>query len=178
MVAPGEQVRAFDDLGRGAAGEQLAIGDVGDVVAALGLVHVMGRDEHGEAARGERVDLVPEGAARLRIDAGGRLVEEEQLRLVERRDGKREALLPAARKSAGELAPALGESELVERFRDPLAAPVEAVDARAELEILFDRQVLVEREALRHVSGAALDLAALLDDVEAERFAMAAVRRE
>ena len=42
----------------GAVREQLAIGDIGDLVTALGLVHVVGRDQHGEPvarrARGSR----------------------------------------------------------------------------------------------------------------------------
>ena len=46
---------------------------------------------------GERMDFVPEVAPRLRVDAGGRLVEQQQLGLVQRRRGQREALLPAAR---------------------------------------------------------------------------------
>jgi hypothetical protein len=52
------------------------------------------------------------------------------------------------------------------------------VDAGAEVEILLDGQILVERETLGHVAGAALDLAALGGDVEAERLAVAAVRRQ
>ena len=47
-----------DHLVDRAVRQQLAIGDVGDLVAALGLVHVVGRDQHGEAvarrARGSR----------------------------------------------------------------------------------------------------------------------------
>ena len=35
-----------DDLARRAARHQLAVGDVGDLVTALGLVHVVGRDQH------------------------------------------------------------------------------------------------------------------------------------
>ena len=40
-----------DHLVDRAVRQQLAIGDVRDLVAALGLVHVMGRDQHGEALR-------------------------------------------------------------------------------------------------------------------------------
>ena len=53
-------MRLRDHLVDGAVREQLAIGDIGDLVTALGLVHVMGRDEHGQAVGGERMDLVPE----------------------------------------------------------------------------------------------------------------------
>src|SRR5271169_5691416 len=72
-------------------------------MAALSLVHVMGRDQHREAVAGELVDLGPELAAGLRIDAGGRLVEQQQLRVRQRAGAEREPLLPAARERAGEL---------------------------------------------------------------------------
>ena len=84
---------------------QPAVGDVGELVAALGLVHVVRADQHRDAARGERVQLLPELAARLGIDAGGRLVEQQQLGLVQHARGERQALLPAARERPGELAP-------------------------------------------------------------------------
>ena len=58
------------------------------------------------------------------------------------------------------------------------AALRHAVDAGDEVEVLADRQVFPEREALRHVADAALDLAALLADVVAEAGAGAGVRRQ
>ena len=78
-VAGGE-AGARHHLLDGALGDQAAVGDVVDAVAALGLVHVVGGDEHGHAALGQPVDLVPELAARLGVDAGGRLVEEQERR--------------------------------------------------------------------------------------------------
>src|SRR5690606_17279497 len=133
--------------------------------------------EHGEAARGEGVDLVPEGAARLRIDAGGGLVQQQQPGFVQGGDGEREALLPAAGKRTGELPPPFGKAELRQRLGGPLLDPVEPADAGGELEILLDREVFVEREFLGHVAGTALDLPALRDDVEAERRSLAAIGR-
>ena len=80
-------------------------------MAALRLVHVVGGDEDGQAVLGEAVDLVPELAPRFRVDAGGRLVEEQKLRLVHDAGGEREALLPAAGERAGELALAALQAE-------------------------------------------------------------------
>jgi hypothetical protein len=85
----------MQDLVRRPGCEQLAVRDVDQAVAPLGLVHVVRRDEHGDAARGERVDLLPEFAPRLRVDARGRLVEQQQLRVVQHAGREREALLPA-----------------------------------------------------------------------------------
>src|SRR3954454_12943526 len=100
---PGREAIELQEVLRGAGGEQAAVGDVGKAVAALGLVHVVRRDEYRDALRRERMDLLPEIAPRLRVDAGGRLVEEQQPRPVQHAGGEREALLPAARERAGEL---------------------------------------------------------------------------
>jgi len=62
-------------------GEPAAV-DECDPVAVLGFVHVVGGDDDTDAFAGERVDQVPEAAARGRVDSGGRLVEKEDRRFV------------------------------------------------------------------------------------------------
>ena len=64
-----------------------------NAVAALGLIHEMGGDEDGHAAIARQVDeQFPEPVARQRIDARGRLVENEHPRLVHHGDRQRQAL--------------------------------------------------------------------------------------
>ena len=76
----GSSPELLDDLvHRAAARGSVAVGDIDDAVAALGLVHVVRRDEHRQPWPGEQVDLLPEFAPRLRIDAGRRLVEQTAL---------------------------------------------------------------------------------------------------
>src|SRR4051812_8437914 len=99
----GGQVRGGDYVRNRAVYEQHPIGDVGDLVAAFGFVHVVGGDKDGEPLGRERMDLVPELAPRLRIDPGGGLVEQQQTWIRQRAGAEREALLPAAGKLAGEL---------------------------------------------------------------------------
>ena len=70
----------LEGLGR-AAGDQLAAIDQPQAVAVFRLVHVVRGDEDGHALAGQLVDQVPELAAADRIDARGRLVEEEDRRL-------------------------------------------------------------------------------------------------
>ena len=77
--------------------------DVDDAVAAFGLVHVVRADEDGEFARAQTMNLVPEIAPRLGIDACCRFVEQQQLRRMQHAGGEREALLPAAGQIAGQL---------------------------------------------------------------------------
>ncbi len=174
----GAQVRLRDHLLDGALRQQLAVGDVGDLVAALGLVHVVGGDQHAHALGGELVDLAPELAPRLGVDAGGRLVEQQQLGLGQDAGAERQALLPAARQLAGQLALAALQAQPLDGGARLPGGVGEAVDAGDELQVLQDRQVLVEREALRHVADVVLDLLALGADVVAERRAAAAVGRQ
>ena len=83
--------------------------EIDDALAALGLVHVVGRDERRQALDRHVVDEVPEFAPRLGVDAGGRLVEQQQFWLVQDAGGEREPLLPAARKLSRELVAAVLE---------------------------------------------------------------------
>ena len=95
-----------DHLVDGAVRQHLAIGDVADAVAALGLVHVMGRDQHGQPAAGQPMDLVPEFAPRLRVDAGRRLVEQQQLGLVHDAGGRAPAAASSRRTACRQAGPA------------------------------------------------------------------------
>ena len=52
----------------------------------------MGGNQHGDALRGELVDLVPEVAPRAGVDAGGGLVQQQQARRVDQAGGQRQAL--------------------------------------------------------------------------------------
>ena len=167
-----------DDLVDRAAGQQLAVGDVADAVAALGLVHVVGGDQHGQPVARQPVDLVPEFAPRLGVDAGRRLVEQQQLRLVHDAGGERQPLLPAAGQRAGELVAPRRQAKLLERAVDMLGDRLQLVEPRHEFQVLGDRQILVERELLRHVADFALDLQALGPDIVAEHRALALVGRQ
>ena len=58
-------------------------------------------DEDGDAAFGEIVDEIPEASAVDRINAGGRLIEEDDGRLVEDGAAEGKALFPAAGEERG-----------------------------------------------------------------------------
>ena len=124
------------------------------------------------------VQFVPEVAARLRIDAGRRLVEQEQLGVVEHARGEGEPLLPAARQRSGELP---GARRRVPGRRAPRPRHATArhlVQPRDEIQVLADGQVLPEREALGHVPDASFDLVLLTAEVEAEARALPRIRSE
>ena len=54
---------------------------------ALRFIHIRRRNEHAHlrSPRSDGVDQIPELAARQRIDAGGRLVKNKQIRIVDQR---------------------------------------------------------------------------------------------
>ena len=68
------------------------------------------------------MDLLPEVAPRLRIDARRRLVEQEQVRPVQHARGEREALLPAARELACELVLPFLQADVLEHLCDRVLA--------------------------------------------------------
>ncbi len=147
-------------------------------MAALGFVHVMRGDEHRQTAGGELVDFVPEFAARFRIHARRRLVEQKQLRLVNQAGRQRKPLFPAAGKRAGELLAALHHAKAFQAFFDGGLALRNFVKPRDEIQILLDAQILVEAEPLRHVADALFDLGALCAKIQTEAASLAAVGLE
>src|SRR6266571_4047846 len=69
-----------DELARRAERNDLAVIHDRDAVAeALGFLHVVRREQHGAALRAEAANDRPQLPARLRIEAGGRLVENQHL---------------------------------------------------------------------------------------------------
>src|ERR1041385_5252657 len=94
---PGGEARLGDDLLDFALRQELAVRDEGEAVAALGLIHVMRRDEKSHSVGREAVNLFPELPARLGIDARRRLVEEHQPGLMNQTGGERQALLQIGR---------------------------------------------------------------------------------
>ena len=81
-------------------------------MTALGLVHVMGRHEDRGAATDQHEQALPEIPAAPGIDGTRRLVEQQQLRAMQRRRGEREPLALSAAQRAGALRQQALELEL------------------------------------------------------------------
>src|SRR5437773_1336523 len=166
---------------RGASvGDEPALVDEAERVAQLRLVHVVGRHENRGALVGQPPDDRPERPPRDRIDARGGLVEEDELRAVHERAREREPLPVAAGQLAGELARVPHEIAEAEHPLD-LCRPLGAwdhVDARVKGEVLFDRQVVVERKALRHVADGRLDALGVAPQIDPEHAALPLGRLE
>src|SRR5688572_9292169 len=118
----------------------------------------MGYDHDACAPIGELVDHPPHGSPRKRIHAGRRLIEKDRRRFMHYRSAESDSLFPASRQR-GRKHPCLaaefscGKNPFLSLFADAI---VHAVKAGIEIEVFADRDVVVERELLRHVpdSGA------------------------
>ena len=129
---------------------QAAVHDRDDVAEVVGLLHVV-RGQQDRAALGlDRPDQLPEVVARLRIEAGRRLVEEQDARVVGEGDREQQALHLAAGELAvvavGDLLERAGPDQLVD------VAPAR-VQAREQGERLAHRQEVLERRLLELDAG-------------------------
>ena len=90
--------RPRDQLARAAGGDDAAAIDDRDAIAErLGFLDVVRRQQHRVAVLLHSGDLAVQLAAGLRIEAGRRLVEEDELGLVDERERQGEPLALAAR---------------------------------------------------------------------------------
>ena len=95
--------------------------DDGDLVGELlGLVHEVGGEDDGHPVGAQLADQLPGGAAGLRVEPGGRLVEEDQLGAADDGHGQGQPLLLAAGEPPVGGAAAAAEAEpLDQRVRRP-----------------------------------------------------------
>src|SRR5262245_2594903 len=145
--------------------------DDGDMPAqALGLLQVMGREDDRGAALVDLAQEAPHAAADLDVDARGRLVEDQELRLVHERARDHQSPLHAAGQGARDvvtLVPELQLAQVLLGARDGLPArnAVEPGLVRDDREHLLE---LVEVDLLRHEADAGLGAVHLPVDVVAE----------
>ena len=146
-------------------GDHAAVVDDRDAVGeTVGLLEVLGREQHRRAAVDERLDRVPERDPAAEVEPRRRLVEEQDRRPRDERGGEVEAAAHPARVGADEAAACIGEPELVEqlgRTRACRSSP-EVVQAAHQLEVLEAGEVVVdggvlprEPDLLAHAAGAA-----------------------
>src|SRR6185436_1882651 len=88
------------------------------------------------------------------------------------------ALLPTAGERAGQLALAPRKSQAGDGTLGLRGGIAQTIDAGDELEVLQDRQILIEAEPLRHVTDVAFDLFTGAANVVAEAAAATAVGRQ
>ena len=99
--------------------EDALVDDPDDVGQLLDLGQDVARDEDRPAGVGEVAQLRPEVVDPGRVQAVGRLVEDEQLRVVEQGRGDPQALAHPERVAVDMVAGPIGEAHDVEHLGDP-----------------------------------------------------------
>ena len=102
-------------LGRALAHDAAVVDDRDAPGQLVGLLEVLGGEEDGGALGVEPAHLLPEGDAADRIEPGGRLVEEQHLRLVHERQREVEAPAHAAGVGADPAVGRAGETDALEQ---------------------------------------------------------------
>ena len=112
----------LDQRTRAALGDDPAVvHDDEPVAELLGLVHVVRRQHQRHPVPLEPEQPVPQHMPGLRVEARGRLVEEQDLRLVDQRAGDRQPALHAAGQRLDEAVGTVGEVRELEQLVGPLA---------------------------------------------------------
>ena len=151
-------------LGRVQGDDFRVVHDGHAVAEHLGLFHVMRGQDDRFALGLDRPHQLPEVAAGLGIEAGGRLVEEEDLRVVDQRDGDGKPLLLPAGEFPGLAAGLFRQLD----FRQLLPGIDFAVIAGGkDVDQFGKRQVLEERRTLKLDADDRFDGVRLLANVAA-----------
>src|SRR5262245_45587203 len=138
----------------------------------------MGRHQYCQTVSCESVNLIPEFAPRLWIDAGGRLVEQQQLRAWQRASAKCQALLPPAGEFGRKLSFPPREAKSFNRGARRSDRMIDSIDPSDEFQVLAYREVLVEAETLRHIADLAFDLVSFGANVVTEAGSRSLIRSE
>src|SRR6266704_1447797 len=151
--------RARLELIHGPRGEYLAVVDDRDLLAQrLGFLHVVRGQQDRLPLGVQHPQDVPEVSPGLRVEPGGRLVQEQHVRPVHQGPRDQQPLgLPAGQVGGHRLAP-VREPEHLEQLVGAargLAQP-EAEEPAAELQVLRHGQLHVERVVLGHHADPAL----------------------
>ena len=139
------------DLRGRPAREQLAVEHQQQLVAAIRLVHDVAADEKCLAVRGKPAEVFPELDAQLRVDAHGRLVQEDHLRLVDERAGQRKTPAHTARQLERRCIATLVQLHDLQGFLERLLVR-RARQGAEEAHVLPDRQLGVDAVGLGHVA--------------------------
>src|SRR5579872_649407 len=175
-IAVGDPVRGRaprrPEVLRGALDDDPAVLDDRDTVSeSLCLIQVMRGEQHGLAELLERLDRSPGVTAGGRVNAGGRLVQEDQLGVADERQGQVQAPQLATRQCAGRglllpFEPRQGD-DLIHR-------PGVGVQRREVLERLPHPDVAVQPGALEHDADPGPQRARALAGIEPEHLDRAA----
>ena len=156
-IFQGRRAALLDELRRRIGHQHLAGVHERDPIAALALVHEMRRDEDRDLILARQLDQQsPEGVPRDRIDTGGGLIEDQELRAVHQRYGERKTLTHAERQTFRETVGHIAQAEPLDHRggarRDLCLGDLK--QSRVQHQVLLDGELVVQRERLGHVADA------------------------
>ena len=166
---------AFDlvpqEAARGALEDGLAaVHDDQLVAEGEGLFHVVRGQQDGRALLFELAELVPDQVADLGIQARGRLVEDQEARLVEQGAGDDQAAFHPAGQFSDIGVRLFRQLHEVQQFGDALAGRGrrQAIKLRVDPQVLGDIEFVVEVVLLRYDAGEKFDCQLVATWIEAE----------
>ena len=139
------------ELARRAVRDHLAVVDDDDVVGELvGLVEVLGREQHGGAVGDELADEAPDVVARLRVEARRGLVEDQQARAADEARAEVEPAAHATGVAAHDAVAGVAEPKALERVGRAAAGigAAQAVEPADHLQVLAAGEGAVDRGEL------------------------------
>lgn len=152
----------------GAAVEKVAFLDNTDPVAeGLKLAQDVGGDQDGFALFPELAQDVHHFDACSGVQAAGRFIQEEEVRVMDEDSGQAQALLHTAAEMRSQVVAFLGKADQLENFLD-FFSPIRAlhlVTGAEEIEILDDEHIFVDAESIGHIADQAANLIALAMDI-------------
>jgi hypothetical protein len=143
---------AGQDLGQRVVGDEVAVAEQEQPVAAGGLVHDVAGDQQRRAAAGQVAEELPEVAAQHRVEPDRRLVQHEQLGAAEQGCGEGDPGALAAGQGAHALVLLRLEGDVGEDVSDPAA--VGAEDVGEVVEVGSDGEVAIDGGGLGDVADA------------------------
>ena len=165
--------RIADQLGGRPYGDDLPLAEDSDAVGeVLCLVEVVRREQDRLAELPQRTQRLPGLAPRVRVEARGRLVEEDQLRVADEPEPKVETPPLAAREAAHENVPLVLQPDQLDDLVD---RPRALVVAGEQAQALDDAQRLVHRRGLEDDADPLAPLAARVRRVDSQHLDLARV---
>src|SRR5262245_2885614 len=172
---PWRAKRGVERLGRVERDDLPVIDNRHTITQHLGLIHVMRCQQNRPASGAKALQHTPQLATRLRVEAGARLVEKQQIGSADERDRDRETLLLPARElddPARALAFELDErQQIVDR-------PSSIVERSEQPKCLLDRELVGELGFLQLNAEPLAQLALVGPPAQAEHLDLSRVRCE
>ena len=143
------------ECGRSIESDNPAVSEKRESVAVGSVIHRMAGNHDGRAGLGHPSEMTPEDGSEIRIQADGRFVQQKQRRAVDQGYGQTDTLTHASAEIMDRIVASRRQPHYLDGlFHGPSARPPvrHSVHPREEVNILPDREFLVQRRELGHIA--------------------------